>query len=139
MISIKNSWNLRLQDKQMTLQLEIPEDTIIQSDFGLLEIILGNLVSNAVNYGHNQGLLVCRWQAETGILSVTDNGPGIPPKHLPHIFERFYRVKVPGSASVQSTGLGLYIVKMLADIQNINIRAESKINEGTQFYLHFNN
>ncbi len=137
MVSIKNKWLSRLQEKQMTLQLEIPEDTVVQADFGLFEIILGNLVSNAVKYGYDRGRLVCRWQAETGILSVSDNGPGIPHEHLPHIFERFYRVDVPGSSSVQSTGLGLYIVKKLAGIQNINIRVESKINGGTQFDLHF--
>ena len=137
MISIKNRWNMQLQNKQMTLKLEIPEETVIQADFGLLEIILGNLVSNAVKYGNNQGELVCRWQAQNCILSVTDNGPGIPQKHLPHIFERFYRVDVPGSASVQSTGLGLYIVKKLSDIQGVRISVKSEAGVGTQFDLHF--
>ncbi|MDD3079543.1 MAG: HAMP domain-containing sensor histidine kinase [Paludibacter sp.] len=137
MVVIRNRWNLQLQNKQMILQLEIPEDTMIQTDFGLLEIILGNLVGNAVKYGYNQGLLVCRWHAETGTLSISDNGPGIPQEHLPHIFERFYRVNVPESSSVQGTGLGLYMVKNLAEIQGINITVESKVNEGTQFDLHF--
>jgi signal transduction histidine kinase len=137
MVSLKNKWNLQLQDKQMTLQLDIPKDTIVEVDSGLLEIILGNLISNAVKYGHHQGQLLCRWDAGTGSLSVDDDGPGIPEEHLSHIFERFYRVEVPGTASVQSTGLGLYIVKKLADIQDISVRAESRMNEGTQFHLYF--
>jgi signal transduction histidine kinase len=137
MVSVKNKWNLQLQAKQMTLQLDIPEDTIVEVDSGLLEIILENLISNAVKYGHHQGQLLCRWDAETGSLSVDDDGPGIPEEHLSHIFERFYRVEVPGTASVQSTGLGLYIVKKLADIQDISVRAESRMNEGTQFHLYF--
>ncbi|MCB0476362.1 MAG: HAMP domain-containing histidine kinase, partial [Flavobacteriaceae bacterium] len=108
MTSVKNKWDLRLQDKQMEMQLEIPKETTVQADFGLLELILGNLVSNAVKYGHIRGVLICRWQKESRILSIADNGPGISPEHLPHIFERFYRVEVPENSSVSSTGLGLY-------------------------------
>lgn len=135
MASLKSRWTLRLQEKNISMQLEIPEDTVIEADFGLLEMILGNLVSNAVKYG--QGTIVCRWQAAPGILSLIDNGPGIPQEHLPHIFERFYRADVPGSSSVQSTGLGLYIVKMLAGIQGIDITIDSKISQGTRFDLYF--
>ncbi|PKQ61923.1 hypothetical protein BZG01_18500 [Labilibaculum manganireducens] len=138
LLAVKNRWRLQMNSKQMILKLDIPEDTVVQADFGLLEMIMENLVSNAVKYGYKQGQLVCNWQADTGILSISDNGPGIPQEHLPHIFNRFYRVDVPGSTLVQSTGLGLYIVKMLAGIQGIQIQADSQINRGTQFHLHFN-
>jgi signal transduction histidine kinase len=138
MVTIKNRWWPQMDSKKMTLQLEIPEDTVVQADFGLLEMILGNLVSNAVKYGYNQGSLGCRWEADAGILSFSDNGPGIPQEHLPHIFDRFYRADVPGSSSVQSSGLGLYIVKMLSGIQGIQVEVESNTNGGTRFNLHFN-
>jgi signal transduction histidine kinase len=137
MVTIKNRWRLQMENKQMIFQLDIPEDTVVQTDFGLLEMIIGNLVSNAVKYGHKQGQLVCYWQADAGILSMNDNGPGIPPEQLPYIFDRFYRADVPGSSAVQSTGLGLYIVKMLAGIQGIQIEVSSQVNQGTQFFLHF--
>jgi signal transduction histidine kinase len=137
MVTIKNRWRLQMENKQMIFQLDIPEDTVIQTDFGLLEMMMGNLVSNAVKYGHKQGQLVCHWQAEAGILSMNDNGPGIPKEQLPYIFDRFYRADVPGSSAVQSTGLGLYIVKMLAEIQGIQIEVSSQVNQGTQFFLHF--
>ena len=137
MVTIKNQWRLQMENKQMIFQLDIPEDTVVQTDFGLLEMMMGNLVSNAVKYGHKQGQLVCYWQADTRILSLLDNGPGIPQEHLPYIFDRFYRADVPGSYAVQSTGLGLYIVKMLAGIQGIQIEVSSQVNEGTQFFLHF--
>jgi len=101
--------------------------------------MMGNLVSNAVKYGHKQGQLVCYWQADAGILSLNDNGPGIPQEQLPYIFDRFYRADVPGSSAVQSTGLGLYIVKMLAGIQGIQIEVSSQVNQGTQFFLHLKN
>ncbi len=138
MMTIKNRWRLQMENKAMVMQLDIPENTVIQTDFGLLEMMLGNLVSNAVKYGHKQGQLVCHWQADTRILSLTDNGPGIPQEHLPYIFDRFYRADIPGSSAVQSTGLGLYIVKMLATIQGIQIEVSSQENKGTQFKLHFN-
>lgn len=137
MVTVKNRWHLQMENKQMIMQLEIPEDTVVQTDFGSLEMMMGNLVSNAVKYGNKQGRLVCSWQADTRILSLTDNGPGIPQEHLPNIFDRFYRVDVTGSSAVQSTGLGLYIVKMLADIQGLNIEVSSHTNQGTQFLLHF--
>jgi len=137
LLSIANRSNLQLRDKQMEMHLEIPEDTVILSDFGLLEIIIGNLVSNAIKYGNVQGKLICRWHEENRVLSIIDNGPGISQEHLPHIFERFYRVDVQGREFVQSTGLGLYIVKKLADIQNIQVVVESEINVGTKFDLHF--
>ncbi len=139
MVSIKDRWHLQLLNKQMVLQLEIPVDTVVQADFGLLEIVLTNLVGNAVKYGNDQGLLVCQWQTKKMVLSIIDNGPGIPPEHLPHIFERFYRGDISGNSLAQSTGLGLYIVKKLTRIQGIDIQVDSKINKGTQFDLHFKN
>jgi signal transduction histidine kinase len=135
--SIRNKWQNRFLEKNMSMQVNIPENTLVQVDFGLLEMILENLVSNAVKYGNVHGELRCNWQNDTNILTLSDNGPGIPQQHLPHIFERFYRADVPGSSSVQSTGLGLYIVKMLSDIQGLQIEVNSRANQGTQFFLHF--
>jgi len=135
--SIKNKWQGRFLEKSMKMHVDIPEETMVQVDFGLLEMILENLVSNAIKYGNVHGELRCSWQNDTNKLTLSDNGPGIPQQHLPHIFERFYRADVPGSSSVQSTGLGLYIVKMLTDIQGIKIKVKSQINIGTQFILQF--
>jgi len=135
--SIRNKWQSRFLEKNMSMQVDIPKNALVQVDFGLLEMILENLVSNAVKYGNVQGELRCSWQNDTNILTLSDDGPGIPHEHLPHIFERFYRADVPGSSSVQSTGLGLYIVKMLTDIQGIQIEVNSRANQGTQFLLHF--
>lgn len=135
--SVREKWQSRFLEKNMSMQVDIPEDTLVQVDYGLLEMILENLVSNAVKYGNVHGELRCHWQNDNNILTFSDNGPGIPQEHLPHIFERFYRADVPGSSSVQSTGLGLYIVKMLTDIQGIQIELSSRDNQGTQFFLHF--
>lgn len=135
--SIRNKWQSRFLEKNMSMLVDIPENTLVEADFGLLEMILENLVSNAVKYGNVGGELRCSWQNDTRTLTLSDNGPGIPQQHLPRIFERFYRTDVPGSSSVQSTGLGLYIVKMLTDIQGIQMEVNSQPNQGTQFLLHF--
>ncbi|MFA9389563.1 MAG: sensor histidine kinase [Prolixibacteraceae bacterium] len=137
LLSIRNKWQSRFLEKNMSMKVDLPENTLVQVDFGLLEMILENLVSNAVKYGNVQGELRCSWQNDTNTLTISDNGPGIPQEHLPHIFERFYRADVSGSSSVQSTGLGLYIVKMLTDIQGIQIEVDSRANQGTQFFLRF--
>lgn len=134
---IKNRWSLKLKDKQMSFQIDIPDNTIVKTDLGLLEIILGNLIGNAIKYGNNNGRLICIWNSEQEVLSICDNGPGIPEKDLPHIFERYYRVYGATNSSVQGTGLGLYLVKKFTKIQGIEISVKSTTDTGTKFDLCF--
>ena len=135
--SIKTKWQSRLNEKRMSLQIDISNDAMVNADYGLLEIMLGNLIGNAVKYGCVNGNIICLWDVKTGELSVADDGPGIPQEHLPNIFNRFYRAEVPGSSANQSIGLGLYIVKMLADSQDITVTVESDLKLGTRFSLCF--
>jgi two-component system, OmpR family, phosphate regulon sensor histidine kinase PhoR len=66
-------------------------------------------------------------------LSVTDTGPGIERKHLPRLFERFYRVDSGRSRDVGGTGLGLSIVKHLAEAMGGGAAVESQVGKGTTF------
>jgi signal transduction histidine kinase len=67
------------------------------------------------------------------VLVVADNGPGIAAVHLPHIFERFYRVDKARTASAGRTGLGLAIVKAIVDAHGGEIEAESTPGAGARF------
>ena len=87
----------------------IPRRTAIEGDARALEHVLSNLVDNAVKYcplGHARRRERDGRTGERVQLVVSDNGPGIPPEHLPRVFERFYRVDAGRSRELGGTGLG---------------------------------
>jgi signal transduction histidine kinase len=67
--------------------------------------------------------------------AVTDDGPGIAQEHLPHVFERFYRVDKARSRELGGTGLGLSIVKHIVQSHGGRVWAESQIGNGSTFYF----
>ncbi len=68
-------------------------------------------------------------------VEVRDNGMGISPEDQVHIFERFYRVRRPETDSIEGTGLGLAIVKSLVEAHSGKIGLESRLGEGTTFFV----
>ena len=94
---------------------------------------VANLVSNAIKYSPDAPEIILTAQRRDGMLSlmVRDRGVGIPDADLPHVFDRFYRVKRPGGEDVQGTGLGLTIVKDAVERHGGTIRVESRVDEGT--------
>jgi two-component system phosphate regulon sensor histidine kinase PhoR len=111
---------------------ELPK---VRADRRALEHVLTNLIDNAVKYcgSGTQVWLSVALSAEGVTVSVADNGPGIDDRHLPRIFERFYRVDAGRSREVGGTGLGLSIVKHLVEAMGGTVSVESKLNEGTAF------
>ena len=76
-----------------------------------LELILDNLLNNAIKYGNVEGNVFLTWNETSKTLSVKDDGIGISAKDLPHIFNRFYRADESRNSLVKGNGLGLSIVK----------------------------
>ncbi len=134
---IKDRWVHHLIEKNMTVQITCSEDVTVTADQGFLEIMLENLISNAFKYGREGQLITFEWNKDINTLSVADNGYGIPQEHLPYLFNRFYRTDASRSSQVQGNGLGLSIVKKLADLQKITIEVTSITGTGTTFFLHF--
>lgn len=130
-------WERQAAEKEINLQLTIPEDAMVMGDRLYLELILDNLLNNAIKYGKPQGHIFLNWDKTSRMLSVNDDGIGIPAKDLPHIFNRFYRADESRSSAVKGNGLGLSIVKKLADLQHITLRVESEPGKGTSFMLQF--
>ncbi|MEE9215892.1 MAG: HAMP domain-containing sensor histidine kinase [Anaerolineales bacterium] len=99
--------------------------------------VLGNLVSNAMRHTPRGGqiLLVAHARNSSVEIQVTDNGPGIDPEDLPHIFERFYRGDKSRQRDGSGSGLGLAIAKSLTEAQGGTIRAESQLGQGTTILL----
>jgi two-component system phosphate regulon sensor histidine kinase PhoR len=113
----------------------VGEDILVLMEPRDLELILNNLVGNAVKYNRPGGKIKIWTEAEGGWkLSVKDTGIGIPEEMLPRIFERFYRAGA-SRASKEGTGLGLAIVKHAAHKYGMTVSAESVMGEGSRFTL----
>ncbi|MEJ2004234.1 MAG: 7TM diverse intracellular signaling domain-containing protein [Cyclobacteriaceae bacterium] len=128
--------DLRFMSKSNDVDIKIEGKGIksIASDETRLKIILRNLISNAIQYGkpeHGQPVVHISWNVteDSGIIKVADNGRGIVPEHLPHIFEMFYRANETASGS----GLGLYIVNESLNKMGGTIEVNSRPGEGTTF------
>ena len=126
------------RDRGTTLTSEIAEaSAIAAADRRALEQIVVNLVDNAVKYAGPRATVrvTATTQGERTLVQVRDDGPGIEPRHLPRLFERFYRVDAGRSRAVGGTGLGLSIVKHLVEAMGATIAVDSVVGVGTTFTI----
>lgn len=110
----------------------------IRSVRGHLRMLLDNLLSNAVSYSHEGGdvFIECKRAAGAGpTVTIEDHGIGIPEHKLPLIFNEHYRTNEAARFNKESSGLGLTIVKHIAQQHGIGMRVESRVGEGTTFVL----
>jgi two-component system phosphate regulon sensor histidine kinase PhoR len=99
--------------------------------------VLLNLLDNAVKYTEKGEIALQAGRKGDRIeVRVSDTGVGIQDKHLPRIFERFYRVDKARSRALGGTGLGLSIVKHIIQIHGGDIQVESRVGSGTTFTIH---
>lgn len=124
----------RRDDVQLSSEFE-PGLPLAHADRRALEHVVTNLVDNAIKYaGPGRRVIVSGHATEKRVLiRVSDNGPGIPDKHLPRLFERFYRIDAGRSRELGGTGLGLSIVKNLTESMKGSVRVESQEGVGTTF------
>ena len=124
-------------EKKITLELNCSDDLRAQINPPLLEQALVNLVDNAVKFSEPGSVVQVEAQREGPqvIIRVRDQGPGIPPEHLPRIFERFYRVDAGRSRKIGGSGLGLAIVKHIALAHGGRVTVASSPGKETVFSL----
>jgi two-component system phosphate regulon sensor histidine kinase PhoR len=126
----------RAEKKQIALGLELPEELPrALADRRALEHVFTNLVDNAVKYCGSgaQIRVTATADGERIRVRIQDTGPGIEERHLPRLFERFYRVDAGRSRELGGTGLGLSIVKNLVEAMGGRVSVESKLGQGTTF------
>ena len=111
------------------------EDLSVPGDALRLKRLLGNLVDNAIRYTPEGGTITLSLfrDGDWARLEVADTGLGIAPEHLPHIFERFYRVDKARSRAKGGTGLGLAIVKGIAEQHGGKVTVTSEPAKGSTF------
>ncbi len=134
MAELQDEHRQRAEKSKITLEVTLPERLPrVRGDEEKLRQVLGNLLNNAFKFTPKHGQILLAAQAENGAvrLRVTDTGVGIPPKHLPHVFERFY--KVDRSRRSEGFGLGLAIVKHVVQTHGGEIDADSVEGQGTTF------
>lgn len=127
--------------KNVEVEMELSPLYPIEFDQNLMKRVLSNLVENAIKYsGENTAVKVKSWDDEKWVyVEIQDNGVGIPPDDLEHIFDKFYRVKNDASHSIKGTGLGLYLVKYFVELHGGTIFAESTLGQGTKFTVKLKN
>lgn len=125
----KKAYSIKRQFTPRELYLEIDQDRMTQ--------VIDNIMSNAVKYSPDGGEIVVSVtdHQDRVILSISDEGLGIPQKDIPHLFKRFYRVDKARSRDQGGTGLGLAISKEVVELHNGRIWVESAENKGSTFFV----
>jgi signal transduction histidine kinase len=126
-------------DQPITLDLTDCPARLV-GDAALLELCVHNLLGNALKYSPPGGWVDLRaWteQTENGralaVLAVTDQGIGVPPDALPHIFDRFFRA--PNASGAAGSGVGLNMVRRIATLHGGTIQVDSQLGVGSRFTL----
>lgn len=126
--------------KHIVIDFEPPEEeTAVRGHQRLVVQALGNLLSNAVKYSEENTRVTVRQDIMDAwiVVSVVDQGIGIPQKDLERIFERFYRVDKGRSRDLGGTGLGLSIVKHIMQLHGGRVEVLSNLGQGSTFKLYF--
>ena len=141
---VLEGFQLGISARGMRVDLAAPPDLPhVLGDMDQLEQVAGNLLDNALKYGRQGGTIRLglsraqqggKYPARPGVLmSVEDDGPGIPRQHLPRLTERFYRVDAGRSRAVGGTGLGLAIVKHIVNRHRGVLLIDSEAGRGAVF------
>lgn len=132
-------FSTKLQTKNIVVSTDFQKDYYVKTDSYLLSIIIGNLISNAINYTPANGSIFLSISS-TGnktICKITDTGIGIKKEDISKIFEQFYRSDASEHSEIKGTGLGLSIVEKLCLLLSIEIDIKSNLKEGTEVILNF--
>lgn len=127
----------RFQDRRFGEMID--PDADIKGDPLLLQILINNLIENALKYSPKEGLIAIRLtrQPEQIVVSVTDEGPGIPDEEKKKIFTKFYRIGNESTRKKQGTGLGLYLCDKIAKDHNADISVTNHEPNGSTFAVKF--
>ena len=140
-LDVVDQFQIPAQEKYIALSAEITAGSHISADRTQIERLLSNLLTNALKYTPPQGSVRVRvGPAESaGLvqLQVEDTGVGIPAENLPHIFDRFYRVRNPETNRIEGLGLGLSFVSWIVEAHGGRIDVASAVGEGTRFTILF--
>jgi signal transduction histidine kinase len=128
-----------LRARNITLEQHVPDDLELDADVQRLEQALQNVASNALRHTPDGGRVELRAEPAGAHVRITirDTGPGIPPAHLPHIFDRFYKADQARTATstASGSGLGLSIVRAIVERHGGSVSAANAADGGAIFEI----
>lgn len=127
----------RAKQEQKELVPSGPEEVSLFCDRSWLAEAVGNIIKNALDHTGKGGIIRIEWRALPSAVQIViqDNGCGIHPEDLPHIFKRFYRSRF--SQDTQGIGLGLPLAKAIVEAHDGTIEVASNLGMGTRFTMNF--
>ena len=123
-------------DKNITINVNVADNIIVEADRTHLANVLNNLIDNAIKYSDDSVEITITGNDKD--LSVKDNGIGIPSKSIPYLFNKFYRVPHGNRQDVRGYGIGLYYVKRILDKMGWSIEVKSIEGKSSVFTIKFN-
>lgn len=138
-LDILTLYSGKINTKKITINHSFSKDYFIESDNYLVSIIISNIISNAIKYSEEQGeisIILSKKEGKT-ICTISDNGIGIAVEDLDKIFNPFYRSSPTNHPEIKGSGLGLSIVKKIAQLLHTKFEIKSEINHGTIVILSF--
>lgn len=129
--------NIKQKNENLSVEIEIDSNTSIIADEFHFTNIIYNILDNSIKYCETKPtIIISSFKDSKGLyLKFKDNGIGIPPKNIPHIFDKFYRVNTKKSDEVNGFGLGLFYVKKIVQQHNWKISVENNKDEGITITL----
>lgn len=123
------------EDERLKLHMDFGEEVVVDGNPSLIGSIFRNLTENAIAYSEGKNIYISLLENSEKACHIRfeDDGKGVEPKHLPHLFERFYRVDKGRSRQKGGTGLGLAIVKHAVQFHGGTITATNRPNGGLRF------
>lgn len=133
-VNLRNEMNLYPIEKQMRLNINLPDEMKINGNLSLVESIFHNLMSNSLAYSGGRDIFISATdEGNCFMIEFADNGVGVDKEHLSKLFERFYRIDTGRSRKLGGTGLGLSIVKNAVLFHNGAIKVSNRSKGGLQF------
>jgi signal transduction histidine kinase len=136
--SVSSDLSDRIEQQKIHIEVQVgPGAAVIEADPTKMHDALRNLIENAVNYSAEGGRVALEARVEDGrvLLTVGDDGPGVPEADLGRVFERFYRVDKSRTRDPGGTGLGLSIVRHLVELHGGRVYAENRREGGALFTI----
>ncbi len=133
-----NRYSTKIEEKKIWVSFDFSKEILIRSDYNLLSVVLGNLMSNAIKFSPEKSKISVSISENDRVVTceISDEGIGIPENELNMIYEKFYRTSLSGETAAEGSGLGLSIVKKLCSTLDIKLAiSNNKANGGTKAVL----